>query len=65
MLRHFSRRSCPGYHGQVWPITCPGPWDQLTERRVPPPTPRLHPPLALDTNPYMGNYNTMLRHIDI
>ena len=25
MLRPSSKRSCPGYHGQAWPITGPDP----------------------------------------
>ena len=39
MLRHSSKRSCPGYHGQPWPITGSRCWTRLTERWVPP----LHP----------------------
>ena len=36
MLRHSSKRMCPGYHGQPWRITGTRCWTPLTERRVPP-----------------------------
>ena len=47
MLRHSSKRSCPSYHGQPWPITGSRCWTRLTERRVPPP----HPPVSPVSTP--------------
>ena len=60
MLRHSSKRSCPGYHGQAWPITSPRsagfpPTPTPTPTPTPGPTPQ--PPISPVSPPSRTSLN--------
>ena len=58
MLRHSSKRSCPSYDGQPWPITSSRRSNYITERLVPPapttPSPLPYSSINLVSSPLLG-----------
>ena len=54
-----SCEGCPGYHGHVWPITCPRSRGRLTERWVPTPQPAAIPPAPFPLVPLSTIFSTL------